>query len=449
MTYTGLSAKIAEYIEGRAKDKLEKFDKGAEKKRKAVQNDTELAELNRKLAEQRGQERARFFPANWLTDAARRANQIQLVTHALKFTHSDARGTSLFAPGGQAECPFLSEGAVLSTASLNDTAIDVVGNAAALDVGKLLQLAEDEQTLIEAIRQAKNSPFAPFAESPEQLSQWMNGFHQVLEDKEPSSHKLTKQLFFPVAKGEYHLLAPLHASSFSQAIYNRVAASRFSDEAKAAREAKRKKQHSATVIVEYPNTAIQNFGGTKPQNISQLNSGRGGKTFLLSCAPPTWQSQSRPPLHVKNIIDGPYSYRVRRETWHLQQFLLSQVGKDSTWEVRKERAQRIDHLIDELIQLGAEIQQVGPGGWSSSEECLLPSHQRLWLDLGRTQTDEDFSREREKNNWIQQIADGFGTWLNRKLEHEKLAMGDVEHREWKSLIARKLGLLKDDLEAFS
>lgn len=104
MTYTGLSAKIAEYIEGRARNKLEAFDKEAEKKRRAVQNDTELAELNRKLAEQHGQERARFFPANWLTDAARRANQIQLVTHALKFTHGDARGTSLFAPGGQAEC---------------------------------------------------------------------------------------------------------------------------------------------------------------------------------------------------------------------------------------------------------------------------------------------------------------------------------------------------------
>lgn len=344
---------------------------------------------------------------------------------------------------------FLSEGATLSTASLNNTAIDVVGNAAALDVGKLLQLEEDEQALIEFIRQADNSPLAPFAESSEQLKQWMEDFRQVLEDKEPSSHKLTKQLFFPVAEGEYHLLAPLHASSFSQAIYNRMTHSRFSDEAKAVREAKRKKQHSAAVIVEYPNTAVQKFGGTKTQNISQLNSGRRGKIFLLNCAPPTWQFQSRPPFHVKSIIDGAYSYRVRWETRHLQQFLLSQVGKDSTWEVRKERAQRIDHLIDELIQFGAEIQQIRPSGWSISDECLLHSHQRLWLDLGRTKTDKNFAGEREKNHWPQQIAGDFSVWLNQRLKHEKLALSDVEHQEWKSLVARKINLLKDDLEAFS
>lgn len=448
MTYTGLSAKTAEYIEGRGKDKLENFDKEAEKKRQAVKNETELAELNMRLAEERWQEQQRFSPANWLTDAARRASQIQLVTHALKFTHSDAKGTSLYAPGGYSECQILPGDAIVSTASLNNTAIDVVGNAAALDVGKLLQLEEGEYSLVEAIRQGDDSPLAPFAKSPEQLRQWIEGFHQALEDKEPSSHKLTKQLFFPVAKGEYHLLAPLYASSLSEAIHNRVTRSRFSDEAKAAREARRKKKSSDTVLVEYFNTAVQKFGGTKPQNVSQLNSGRGGKAFLLSCAPPTWKLQSQPPLNLKNVIDGPYSYRVRREVQELQQFLLSQAGKDSTQEARKERAQRINHLIDELIQFGAEIQYYYPAGWSASEECRLPQHQRLWLDPGRKERDEGFAQEREKNDWPQRIADDFATWLNRKLEHKKLAMSDVEHREWKSLVARKLSLLKDDLEAF-
>lgn len=326
----------------------------------------------------------------------------------------------------------------------------MVGNAAALDVGKLLQLEEGGYSLIEAIRQGDDSPLAPFAESSEQLKQWMEGFYQVLEDKEPSTHKLAKQLFFPVAKGEYHLLAPLYASSFSQEIYNRIIDSRFADEAKAAREARRKKQFSNTVLVEYPNTAIQKFGGTKPQNVSQLNSGRGGKAFLLSCAPPKWKTQSRPPLNLKNIIDGPYSYRVRWETYDLQQFLLSQVGKDSTLEVRKERAQRIDHLIDALIQFGAEIQyyHYHSAGWSASEECLLPQHQRLWLDPGRQAQDENFAHEREKNDWPQQIADDFGRWLNQKLKHKKLAMSEVEHREWKSLVERKLRLLSDDLGAF-
>lgn len=247
-----------------------------------------------------------------------------------------------------------------------------------------------------------------------------------------------------MAEGEYHLLAPLYASSFSEAIHNRVTRSRFSDEAKAAREARRKKQSSDTVLVEYPNTAVQKFGGTKPQNISQLNSGRGGRAFLLNCAPPTWKLQSQPPLNIKNVIDGPYSRRVRRETRDLQQFLLSQIGKGSTQEVRDAREQRVDYLIDELIQLSAEIQYYHSAGWSASEECRLPQHQRLWLDPGRKKQDEGFAREREKNDWPQQVADDFAIWLNQKLKHKKLAMGDVEYREWKSLAAKELRLLKDD-----
>jgi CRISPR-associated protein Csy1 len=125
------------------------------------------------------------------------------------------------------------------------------------------------------------------------------------------------------------------------------------------------------------------------------------------------------------------------------------VGKDSTLEVREQRAQYLDYLIDELIQFGAEIQFHHPAGWSTSNECILSPHQRLWLDPERKKQDESFAQEREKNDWPQQVANDFGTWLNRKLEHKKLAMGEVEHGEWKSLVARKLRLLKDDLGAFA
>src|SRR5690625_4370342 len=142
MTYTGLPAKIAEYIEGRTRDKLEKFDKEAAKKRQAVKSEVELAELNRELAEKRQREQQRFSPTNWLTDAAQRASQIQLATHILKFTHGDATGTSIYASSNQSERSLLSEGTVVSTASLSNTVIDVTDNAAALDVGKLLQLEE-------------------------------------------------------------------------------------------------------------------------------------------------------------------------------------------------------------------------------------------------------------------------------------------------------------------
>jgi CRISPR-associated protein Csy1 len=38
---------------------------------------------------------SKYDYATWLTDAARRVSQIQAVTHVLKATHPDARGSSL------------------------------------------------------------------------------------------------------------------------------------------------------------------------------------------------------------------------------------------------------------------------------------------------------------------------------------------------------------------
>ncbi|MFT5721477.1 MAG: CRISPR-associated protein Csy1 [Motiliproteus sp.] len=316
-----------------------------------------------------------------------------------------------------------------------------------MDVGKLLQLDEGDKTLIEHIREGDDSPLQPFAESSEQLQSWVQGFQQALEGKEISSHALSKQLFYPVGDGQYHLLAPLFSSSLAQSIHQRVTASRYSDEAKKARDARRKERYVDTPVVYYPNIAVQHFGGTQSQNISQLNAVRMGGAFLLSCAPPRWQSQTRPPLQIKNIIDGPYRYRVRRLTWELKEYLLSQVGKSSTQTVRQQRAERIDQLIDELILLGAEIQTLDvPAGWSAADDCQLPLHQRLWLDPRRAAQDEDFAQARDKKDWIEQVARDFSIWLNRQLAHDKLALGGVEHREWKHLMAQKLRLLKDDLE---
>lgn len=68
----------------------------------------------------------------WIDDAASRAGQIQTVTHALKATHPDARGTSLYRPPSRLrQLP-----SVGSHCLPDDFVGDVVGNAAALDVCK-------------------------------------------------------------------------------------------------------------------------------------------------------------------------------------------------------------------------------------------------------------------------------------------------------------------------
>ncbi len=450
MEYNGMSAMIADYISNKAKEKLEKFDKNANKQLKASTDEPSQAQLELLLVEQRQKEEEFFKPINWLTDAARRAPQMKMVTHSLKFTHSSAKGSSLYCPGGNEQPEGIFPGGVVSTASLKNPKIDVVGNAAALDVAKLLQIECNGKTLIEYVEEDDISPFRPFTEDESQSRGWLESFKKVLMDGNLSSHGLAKQIYFPLENGRYHLLSVLHSSSLSHAFYERVQSVRYADGTKEAREAKRKEKYNAMQVINYPNIAVQNYGGTKPQNISLLNSQRGGKGFLFSCAPPSWEeAQVRLPLRTKTIFHKNYfGFRAKRKIQALQQYLLRQKKKSKS--VRYRRECYIDELIDHLIQYAAEIQNISDKrGWSVLSECKLSREEQLWLDPYRSQQDDAFAEEREKNDWQAVIADKFAGWLNSSLENKELKIfGDVEHREWRDSLEPKLRQLRDDLEVF-
>jgi len=74
-----IKAVINAFLQERLQPKLEKLKPEEEEQRQALLQD--------------------YLPANWIPDAARRVGQIQQVTHALKFTHPDARGSSLSVAG--------------------------------------------------------------------------------------------------------------------------------------------------------------------------------------------------------------------------------------------------------------------------------------------------------------------------------------------------------------
>ncbi|SBT18144.1 CRISPR-associated protein Csy1 [Marinomonas gallaica] len=439
-----LSDKILDYINSRKEDRLEKFDKETEKGIKAAKAE-EVAAYEQQRFELRVAEEARFKENVWLDDAAGRAKQLQLVTHALKFTHSDAKGTSIFAD------QYTGERSFIGSHSIESPAIDIVGNAAALDVGKLLMLEDhSSKLLVHYIQQEDMSPFQLFAATQEQLTQWLEGFKLAVTAKDPSSNKLAKQLYWPLQEGGYHILMPLFATSLTHDIYDRIQTARFSEEQKAARDARRNEKVSDIHTVEFPDIAVQAFGGTKPQNISQLNSTRGGRAYLLSSAPPTWESQEQPPLKVTSIFRGPFSRKVYPQILGLKKFLVTKLNDRSTWKVRNERAQRIDDIVDRLIGYAANVRNF-PAGWSSHPECHLPEHQKLWLDPKRCRIDADFKDEFDKKEWQSKVAEDFSRFLNAELErNSEIATGDVEFVQWKVLTAQELRLVKDDVEgAFS
>ena len=427
MTQKGLTEFIVSYISGRRQTKLDAFDKDAAKRLNGAD-----ATVESLILQERRELELRYEIRAWLTDAASRAGQISLVTHAAKFTHGDAKSSSIFSETNADE-------GYLSTATLAKPAADAVGNAAALDVAKLLQTEVDGDSLLACLQRKEYSALAELAENDQQLAGWVEGFSRALTTKDPASHKLAKQVYFPVADG-YHLLNPLFSSSLAQALHQRMVTLRFSEESKEIWKARREKKWHPQPLVMFPKTAVMNFGGTKPQNISALNSSRGGRVWLLASVPPQWEQQSNPPYGSKTLFgQGPFE-RSTRDIRRRLIALLIKTGDTKNHHIRRARDRYIDEIIDVLFSLAADIQREEWSAWTQSEKCQLKSHQQLWLDPWRAKIDEVFCLEREKDDWQDAVADDFALWLNSHLRRAELSVGKTEQREWQSkpLFRRRL-----------
>ena len=380
-------------------------------------------------------------PATWIEDAARRVGQIQAVTHSLKPIHPDARGTNLYVE--PASLPPLQE--LGSHALGNAFAGDVVGNAAALDVYKLLKLEVDGRSLLAALLAQDAGALAALHPEPAQAQALRDAFVSLTQPRAegPSSHSLAKQLYWltgddACADGDYALLAPLYATSLAQAVHTQVQEDRFGDANKAARQARRERKAHDGVFHDYPDLALQNMGGTKPQNISQLNSERRGINYLLSSLPPQWRSSAaRLPVKADSVFDRLFIARpeVRRTLRALRQFLESE--PEPNLATRNRREELMDTLVDELVSLAAELQQVLPPGWTLDDERFEPLNrdEQLWLDPLRAERPDqgDFAHEWLWMDWPSAIGKRFANWLNDQLRG-KLPLGDAEAREWQKVL---------------
>ncbi|OBU15299.1 type I-F CRISPR-associated protein Csy1 [Photobacterium aquimaris] len=411
---TKISTLIQAYIEQRRQTKLDEIEK-----KKNVKNgvsESELATLNEQIQTAYQD----FNVQTWLTNAAVRAKQISLATHAVKFTHGSAKGSNILALASNTDALYLDSSAIVTPA------VDAVGNAAALDVAKLLQLDDGDATLAVYLSQGDDHVLRSLANSDEQCQLWADGLRQALEVKTPSSHTLAKQIYFPIGDNQYHLISPLYSSALAHELFHQVQHSRFSDEMKAARDARKKNQPSDVDVLRYPDLAVTISGGSKPQNISQLNSKRYGKTYLFPCAAPNWQSQYQPPMFDSNWFD---SREVGRTTYYLikllAEFLVKVKLLDSNIRIRQHRDQLADQILDSILTLAAP-HQVNAKGWSESSE--LSSAQQCWLD---PQASHLYS-----GDWQAEVSRDFGLWLNNRLEkasQQQLMLGSEALQHWQTL----------------
>lgn len=416
-----LRALIGGFLKKRLDDKLDKLK----------DDDPKRAELYQQ-----------FIPENWLGDAARRVSQIQAVTHSLKPAHPDAKGTSLYSPPPAQ--PVLT--VVGSHCLGNEFTSDVVGNAAALDVYKFLKLEHQGRNLLALSLAHAADLAAALSDDLAQAQAWINAFAGLAKRPDRmASHTLAKQFYWPVGDdphddASFHLLAPLYASSLAHRVYQTVQDDRFSEEAVAARQARKESKYSERVVREYPDLAIQKLGGTKPQNISQLNSERRGDNLLFASLPPSWRSIDVKPLLGTDSMFPRFSRRdeVRKMVKALLAFLKS--NPTSNFETRRRRGEWVDGIIDQFLQFCAELRSLPPG-WSHTPECHLTDLEKHWLDPQGVKQALASARLPLPTGTAERVSSVFANWLNAQLRaqpHDPLPAGDPEFLEWRNRIYEQI-----------
>lgn len=409
--------------------------------------ETFIAErLQAKLEKERNEEKRRRLteahqPPAWIADAARRVKQIQLVTHALKYSHPDARGTSLYSEGNPA-----AKETEIGTHSLGGHHTpDVVGNAADLDVYKLLSIEVAGRPLRQRAVEDDPNLFAALPGDEEEKKIWIAAFATLPQPKGgPASHKLAKQLYWPLGEGEYHLLQPLFPSSLVHVVWERLRADRFSEAAQEARRARHEDRAHSCGYRDWPGLVVQMFGSGNPQNISQINTERHGEVWLLPSCPPAWQSEAIvPPRYVESVFDRFGRLRPVRERLDELGRFLAGVRDWNNRRIRVGRARRVEAIIDELIQYTAAIRALPPG-WSADPDCRLPPSQRFWLDPGRD--DPEFQKARAAADWPRLVAEAFGVWLNSHLRRHRLPVGDAELWAWRREFEDRLHEILREME---
>jgi len=386
---------------------------------------------------------SKYHYETWLADAARRVGQIQAVTHVLKATHPDARGSNLHV-GTDHRFPRHTE---IGTHTLGSGyAEDVVGNAAALDVFKFLKTEVDGRRLLDWMRARDIDLRNALHADADVASAWMDAFgNLVRSDQAPASHQNAKQVYWligeePTDDGHYHLLQPMFSSSLAHAAHTDIQDARFGEANKLARQAFRAAEPHPNTYRDYRGLVARKLGGTKPQNISQLNSERGGVNYLLASLPPTWlRERPRNLLNLDSAMERfAYFESVRHLMATLTEFLLSDPVANAPTRDRREAIEQALGL--QLTVFAASIHARFEPGWTRDPDCRLPLSEKLWLDPERTelplreeheQDDQTFKDAYDRGDWPDEVAGRFANWLNKQLHEAGLiAVGDAEHKHW-------------------
>ena len=440
-------------IEAFLKEQKTKKIEPLQKKLDAAQNtgnSEEIASLNQQIDALH----AKYERAHWcINEAPKMASQLRFGTHISKGIHPDARGDNV-TQNFSADLP--SE--IAGSQHLPNVEIDANRSAAALPVASFLAIDVDQGIkLRDAILTDHPELHTVFCDDVDRSFEAQTAFKQaLLANRE--THELdewNKQLLWPcdsqaVENDAYVNLIPLHPSALVHFVTKAVQAKRFGDRNKLARESSRKKNEPKSSYVFLPDLGVVHLGGSKPQNISQLNSQILGRNVLLPSLPPSF----RPTEHfvIRRKDTTLFTSRLAHSGFCREGFRqLRQViqAQENNVEIREQRFRAIESILGGLVEVASHYQTHQEPGWS--REYALNWEEKLWLDPLRANLDSKEKGDSEaakafslraENDWLNKVYQGFGRWVTGQLDRafalSDEVFGDIHSTQWRR-----------DIEAFA
>ncbi len=373
-----------------------------------------------------------FSLDSWLHNAARRASWLSLVSHPSKFSHPSAKSSTIIA--NQKSCPdgLLRSGNVAAE-------LDTFGSASASDVIKFLALQlQDQRTILSHLENKTDYIKNEFAITTATFEELCAGFLSIRNKNERNFTSGTiKQVYFPV-DDNYHLLSILTPSNILFELKKRIQSLRFSDDVKIAKEDKKHQRHNKQGFDELYGLTLISYGGTKPQNISVLNSKNGGKAYLLPSLPPSLEKRNIR-LPKKDFFKETLwmnQYQISFKAYH--NLLVTDINNIN---IRQGAAHCVYLILDQVMHDVWRIREFGAGWTATQNYTNLPLHQKIWLDNHHI-IDRDISEE-----WLIKIVEEFARWFIHAYEKnipEAKILRDDEMRYIKQLIL--VGKSKESLK---
>lgn len=368
----------------------------------------------------------KFSLSVWLPDAAKRVGQLNMVSHPSKFSHPSAKTSTVIANGSYGMDGYLRSGNV-------SYALDVFGNAAALDVYKFLSLTlDDGKTILTHLEDDSNALKSIFNFNDAPYSTLRQ---QLLKIKQTSNASVTdtrvKQVYFPIGRtDDYHLLSILTPSGLLSKIKNTIDALRFSEAAKIARKNHYENKMHDDDFDDIYNLTITAYGGTQPQNISVLNSQNAGRAYLLA---------SSPPVLIKRDTRLPHTDFFKNSLWldafksHFIKLHAVVISWKNNMHIRADRDDILTAIIDEVIKKAFSIRLSREDNWTNEAHYQgLPLYQKIWLDQTR-------QAERDADDvWLDDLTNQLARWIldgyEYSMKRNAIDLGDGELRHVSGMV---------------